>query len=56
MDNILNTVIAQFLMKEKGDTHWLRVSHIGGKGRHTLATRVSHRRQRETRTGYARLA
>jgi hypothetical protein len=33
------------LMKKKGDTHWLRMSHIGGKGRHVLAMRVLHRKQ-----------
>jgi hypothetical protein len=32
MDTILNLAIVQFLMKKKGDTHWLRVYHIGGKG------------------------
>jgi hypothetical protein len=32
----------QFIMKKKGDVHWLRASHIGRKGGHTLATCVSH--------------
>jgi hypothetical protein len=48
MDTILNLAIVQFLMKKKGDTHWLRVYHIGGKGWHVLEMRISHRRKRET--------
>jgi hypothetical protein len=45
MDTILNLVIVQFLMNKKGDVHWLCASPIGGKGRRTLATRVSHKKQ-----------
>jgi hypothetical protein len=48
MDIVLNLTIVQFLMKKKGDAHFLRVSLIGGKGRRALAMRVSHRSQRET--------
>jgi hypothetical protein len=48
METILNMAIVQFLMKKKGDAHWLHASRIGGKGRRALAMHVSNRRQRET--------
>jgi hypothetical protein len=47
MDTIQNMTIAPFLMKRKGDAHWLHVYHIRGKGRRALHTFVSHRRQWE---------
>jgi hypothetical protein len=48
MDTILNLTIVQFFVKKTGDTLWICVSHIGGKMRHALATRISHRRYGET--------
>jgi hypothetical protein len=41
MDTILNLIIVQFLVKKKGDMLLLHVSHISGKGRHTICGRIS---------------